>query len=149
MSNATHQYAASNAFGAGPTPRGTDRLRTESFVLDISADNLGAGDLWKFCRFNDRTAIYEVRLEVDQLDTDGSATLTIDVGHDLETGTDDDDYFLANSTIGQAGGAESSTAVPLAPGEDFTLQAKVEAAAATAAAGRAVLTVVFGSIENA
>ena len=149
MANVTHQYAASNAFGAGPTPRGTDRLRTESFVLDIGTDNLGVGDLWKFCRFNSRTIIHSVRLEVTDLDSDGSPALTLDVGYDLASGTDDDDFWLGNSTIGQAGGAANSTAEAFAPGEDFTLQAKVEAAAATAQAGRAVLTVEFGSIENA
>lgn len=149
MANVTHQYADANAFGNAPTPRGARQgaFETQSIKLDIGAENLGAGDLWKFITFNSRTAIYDVRLEVTDLD-DG-ALLTLDLGYDLESGTDDDDYWFANSTIGQAGGAAQSTADVFAPGEVFTIQGKVETAAGTPAAGTAVLTITFGPIQSA
>ena len=83
------------------------------------------------------------------LDSDGTPALTIDLGYDLSTGTDDDDYFLANSTIGQAGGSAVSAAAPLYPQVTYTVQAKVEAAAATAQAGTATLTLVYGTIADA
>jgi hypothetical protein len=151
MSNIAHQFADSNAFGAGPTPRGARNgaFETQSIVLDLGTDNLGSGDLWQFIRFNSRTAIYDVRLEVTQLDSDGTPALTIDLGYDLASGTDDDDFWLANSNIGQAGGAAQSSAAVFAPGEEFTVQAKVDSAAATAQAGQAVLTITFGPIQNA
>lgn len=149
MANVTHQYAASNAFGDDPTPRGVSDVKALSFSLDIGTDNLGAGDLWKFVTFNERVAIHSARLEVTDLDSNATPTLTLDLGYDLATGVDDDDYFLANSNIGQAGGAAQSAAAFFAPQETFTVQAKVETAAATAAAGKATLTLLVGPIEDA
>jgi hypothetical protein len=140
MSNVSHgKYATASwqgnydTFKCGPE----DGIRYVGFTLDIGTDNLGAGDVWKFVRLDSDTVVLGATLIVDDLDSDGSAAVTIDLGYDLDSGTDDDDYFLANSTIGQAGGSATSAAAPLFATADYVVQAKVETAAATAQAGTA------------
>jgi hypothetical protein len=142
MANVAHdRFAAASwqgnydVFDAGPG-MGVQQISIE---LDVGTDNLGAGDLWKFIKLSKNTEVRSARLTVPDLDTNGAPAITIDLGYDLDTGTDDDDYWLANSTIGQAGGSAASTAVQFRTTSDYTVQAKVETAAATAAAGTVTL----------
>jgi hypothetical protein len=142
MANVAHdRFAAASwqgnndVFDAGPGMG----VRAITIQLSIGTDNLGAGDLWKFIKLSKNTEVRAASLTVTDLDTNGSPAITLDLGYDLDAGTDDDDYWLANSTIGQAGGTAASTANTFRPTDDYMVQVKVEAAAATAAAGTATL----------
>lgn len=150
MANVLHQYAQTNPYGAAPTPRGPRQgsIQTVSIPLAIGTGNLADGDLWKFIKFNERTAIYEVRLATTELDEDATPTLALDLGYDLDTGSDDVDYWIDGSTTFGGGGAVNSSAATFAPGVPFTIQAEVTVSAATAKAGEAVLTITYGPIVN-
>ena len=103
-------------------------------VLVPNGTAIAASDVFKFFKLGANIRILEATLAVDDLDT--GASITLDLGYDLPTGTDDDDAFLANSTIGQAGGTvrvENGGDDPFAVGllapqtEVMTVQAKCEA----------------------
>jgi hypothetical protein len=102
-------------------------------ILVPSGTALASGDVLKFFKLGANIRILEATLAVDDLDT--GASITLDLGYDLPTGTDDDDAFLANSTLGQAGGTarvENGGTIAFAVGllapqtEVMTVQAKVE-----------------------
>lgn len=106
-------------------------------VLIPNGTALAANDVIKFFKLGANVQILDISLNVSDCDT--GANLTLDLGYDLPTGTDDDDAFLANSTIGQAGGTvrvENGGDDPFAVGllaaqtETMTIQAKVEVAPA-------------------
>lgn len=149
MSSIAHEkYAAPSwqgnydKFAVGPG----DGTRWFGFTLDIGTDNLGAGDVWKFALLDSDTVVLGASLVTTDLDSHGTPTLTIDLGYASQDGSPaDDDYFLANSTVGQAGGSADSSAARLFPTEDVFIQAKVEAAAATAAAGTVTCYLLLGN----
>jgi hypothetical protein len=91
-------------------------------------------DVWKFVLLDSDTIVLGATLEIDDIDS-GTAAL-IDLGYAAKDGTpNDDDYFLADSTIGQTGGTADSSAARLFMGEDFFVQAKVQTAPGTAVLG--------------
>lgn len=109
-------------------------------VLIPNGTSLASGDLMKFFTLGADVRILDVTLTTDDLDSDGSPAVTLDLGYDLASGTDDDDAFLANSTLGQAGGivrvengGDDAFAVGglAAQTVNMTIQAKVETAPAT------------------
>jgi len=142
MANVAHDRFAdaswqgnNDVFDAGPGMG----VKNISIQLSIGTDNLGAADVWKFIKLSKNTEVRSAALTVTDMDTNVSPALTLDLGYDLDSGTDDDDYWLANSNIGQAGGTAVSTANVFRAADDYMVQVKVEAAAATAAAGTATL----------
>lgn len=114
-------------------------VQSIAITLAIGTGNLGAGDLWKFIKLSKNTEVRAASLTVTDMDTHATPTLTLDLGYDLDSGVDDDDYWLANSTAGQAGGTAASTANIFRAADDYVVQVKVEAAGATKAAGTATL----------
>jgi hypothetical protein len=109
--------------------------------LDISTDNLGAGDLWNFVRLPADAIIDEMFLTVSDLD-DGSA-LTIML--EADDGTTDSDLLSAASTVGQAGGTVfANNNLPYIGGDaEVEVRGHVIAGAGTPKAGDATLTVRF------
>ena len=147
MPNYVHQYAGAEA--AAPfqqstarNPLGAGRNGADFISIPLEVgDDLAAGDLIKFITLQEDTIVMRALLSVDDLDSNGAPTITVDLGYDYtDSGlTDDDDYWLANSTIAQAGGTAASSAAEFVPEGEYTVQAKVETAAATAAAGSVTL----------
>ncbi|CAG9255975.1 hypothetical protein [Paraburkholderia caribensis] len=88
------------------------------------------------------STVLDVLLVSSDLDTNGAPTITLDVG----TG-DSAQYFIAASTVAQAGGvarASAVTAQPLTLTKDDTVDVTVHAAPATGAAtGTVTLAVMF------
>ena len=106
-------------------------------ILVPNGTAIAASDVFKFFKLGANVRILDVVFACDDLDT--GASITMDLGYDLPTGTDDDDAFIANSTVGQAGGTVSVSNGgddPFAVGllapqtEVMTIQAKCEAAPA-------------------
>lgn len=147
MANVTSQWAkatrptgdaspyrsSSLAFGRGS--QGEIRVS-----LNISADNLGSGDKWEFVRLPADAVIDGMFITVDDLDSNGTPALTFDlVSSDGTTTT----THLDGTTIGQTGGSAAAGAnFPRLGGfAEISVYAVVDAAAATAAAGKATLVV--------
>lgn len=140
MANLTdHQYAADPRTGSGYGKQAS------TFVCESNwgTDNLGVGDQHKVFTAARACYVSNFVLVSDQLDTNGSATLTLDVG----TNTDDDE-FIAASTIGQTGGSTATNTISTGTATEprgFVLAAdeeiiiSVKAASATAAAGQTTL----------
>lgn len=99
---------------------------------------LGALGTIEMVRVPPNCTVTDVILTTDDLDS--GTTLTLDVGY----GTNDD-YFIAASTVGQAGGivrASASTALPLAFTASDTIDVKVKALGTTTV-GTIWLTVMY------
>lgn len=71
-------------------------------VLIPNGTALAADDILKFMKIGANVRILSFTLSCSDLDT--GAGITLDCGYDLPTGSDNDDAFLAASTVGQAGG---------------------------------------------
>lgn len=88
------------------------------------------------------STVLDVIVVVTDLDTNGTPTITLDVGYG-----DDPDYFIAASTVGQAGGvarASAVTAKPLLLTANDTIDVLVKAGPATGATtGTVSITVIF------
>lgn len=152
MATYTHQMAEGNVRSGFMSGAATAEYRTAEF--NVKAADLAAGNVFEFMRLPADAIVLDVFLTATELDTDGSATLTIHVGHD-----GDNDVFLAASTIGQTGGTVAATGGlpllprdptdpttdpddPFSPAEEGTvISATLAAAAATGADGRLALTV--------
>lgn len=96
---------------------------------------LASGDLFKFFKLGANVRVLDVVFSTDDLDT--GAAVTLDLGYDAASLTDNDDAFIADSTVGQAGGVvqvSNGGDDPFAVGllapiaETITIQAKVETA---------------------
>lgn len=153
MTTFVHQFAdrvnRSGFLGGSAVPE----YRTVEF--NLTADQVANGNVFEFLRIPGDAVVLDLFLHADELDTDGTPTLTINVGHDGDASA-----FLTNSTIAQTGGTVAATAgIPLLPRdptdpvdddspfgipeEGTVISATLSAAAATAAAGRLALTVGF------
>ena len=147
MANVTSQWAkttrptgdaspyrsSSLAFGRGS--QGEIRVS-----LDIGVDNLGSGDKWEFVRLPADAVIDGMFITVDDLDTDGTPTLTFDlVSDDGSTAT----THLDGTAIGKTGGSAAAGAnFPRLGGDaEISVYALVDGPAATAAAGKATLVI--------
>lgn len=88
------------------------------------------------------STVVDVSLVTTDLDSNGTPTITLDVGYG-----GDPDYFIAASTVGQAGGiarASAATAQPLTLESNDTIDVTVHAAPATGATtGTVTLSVFF------
>lgn len=147
MSNITSQWAKStgitgdavdyrhSALAIGQGGRGETRIK-----LDVGTDNLGAGDAWNFIRLPADAIIEDIYLEVDDLDSDGTPTLTLLIKSD--DGTTETTHLSADN-VGQAGGiVQADTSLPRLGGDaPITVFVEVGTAAATAQAGDATLVV--------
>jgi len=109
--------------------------------LDISADNLGAGDFWNFVRLPADAIIDELFLTVSDLD-DGSA---LNIMLEADDGSTDSDLLSAKSDVGQAGGTVfGNNNLPYVGGDaEVEVRAHIIDAAGTPKAGDATLTVRF------
>lgn len=108
--------------------------------LDISADNLADGDLWKFVRLPADAVITNAFLTVGDLDDGTDLTVSIK----CTDGTTPDVLLPANA-VAQAGGTVfASEGVPYI-GADGPIEVfcEVEVSAGTPKAGEATLTVHF------
>jgi hypothetical protein len=86
--------------------------------------------------------VLDVMVVVNDLDSNGAPAITLDVGYG-----GDPDYFIAASTVGQAGGvarASALTAEPLVLADNDTIDVLVKAGPATGVATpRVTITVLF------
>jgi hypothetical protein len=65
---------------------------------------LTTSDKLYFYRVGANHSIDEVKARFDALDNAQTPTLTVDVGYEVDVGTDDPNAFIAASTLGRAGG---------------------------------------------
>lgn len=109
-----------------------------STVLIPNGTSLAANDVIKFFKIGANVQVLDITLHTSDLDT--ATGITLDLGFDALTLTDDDNAFLDNSTIGQTGGfvrVENGGDDPFAVGllaalaETITIQAKVQDAPTT------------------
>lgn len=151
MATFTHQLAdrkvRTNFLG------GQTGISYMSATVDLAESEVANGNIIEFFRIPADAVIVDGYLKVDQLDTDGSATATLDVGHDGNT-----DVFLDGDTTVQSGGTvQFSAGTPLLPRdptdptqnsndpwtieEGTVISARFATAVATAAAGQISLVI--------
>lgn len=98
-------------------------------------------DVIEMVRLPKGATVVDCILVVDDLDSDGSPAITLDVGYG-----DNDDYFIAANTVGQAGGlvrASAATAFPLTLTAEDTIDVHVDTAPAAGGTGTITLTVMY------
>jgi hypothetical protein len=108
---------------------------------------LALNDVLTGPKIGKNSTILDVVLTTTDLDTNGTPTITLDVGY-----SGDADYFIAASTVGQAGGlarASAATAQPLTLTADDTVNIGVKAGPATGATTGTVTLAVFFLPPNA
>lgn len=111
---------------AGPGDAGS--VKCLAFYYDILAA-LVINDLIRSPELPSGATVLDVTLTTVDLDTNGAPAVTIDVGYG-----DDPDYFIAASTVGQAGGVarkSALTAKPLVLTAADTIDILIKAAPAT------------------
>lgn len=159
MATITHQYANSNVrtnFLGGQT--GISYL---SATVDLTAADIATGNVVEFFRLPADAVIVDGYLKADDLDSDGTPTVAINVGHDGSATA-----FLSASTVAQAGGTvQLGSGLPLlprdptdpvtnandpfSPAEEGTVvQAAFSTGAATAQAGKLSLVIGFITMPN-
>ena len=121
------------------TGRGSEAELTVEF--DVTEDNLADGDKWYIATLPKDFVISDIIASVDQLDTDGSAALTLSLN--ANDGTTTTSFTGTAETDGQTGGIFSGDQnLPLEGGaDDIEVYFEVEASAGTAAAGKARATI--------
>ncbi len=108
---------------------------------------LAANDIIQSPVIQAGSVVTDVMVVVSDLDTNGTPTITLDVGYG-----DDPDYFIAASTVGQAGGvarASAVTALPLVLAANDTIDVTVKAGPATGATTGTVTIIVTFLPRNA
>lgn len=139
MSNLTHQYAAMQH---SPFLSGSAAKTSRVIELELKEDNLNAGDRFDFIQLPADAVVTNVYLAVDELDSDGTPAVTLDIkAEDVDGGNTT--ALETASTAGQAGGVvEASANLPiLTMDKDYYLFVEVNAAPATAQEGNARLIV--------
>jgi hypothetical protein len=135
MTNAQGRAAAAAGVGDAKSLK----CATVSYSL---AAALALNDVLQGPMLQAGSTVVDVTLVTTDLDTNGTPTITLDVGYG-----GDADYFIAASTIGQAGGiarASAATAQPLTLESNDTIDVTVHAAPATGATtGTVTLSVFF------
>lgn len=119
-----------------------------TYTHPATGDGSAAGDIIQMVKVPKGAMILDLALSAEDLDTNGSPTITLDVGDGGDV-----DRFIDGATIGQTGGivrlgqGVAAAAVDGAHGyvytEDDTIDVKVVDAAATKAAGTITLTVLY------
>jgi hypothetical protein len=135
----TSTYAASTYFASGHGMGDNLKAKTGSYALTGA---LVLDDIIQMVRIPAGATVLDVTMKVPDLDTGGSPAITLDVGYG-----GDDDYWIAASTVGQAGGfvrATATTTIPLTFTESDTIDIHVDTAPATGATtGTLYLTVYY------
>ena len=119
---------------------GYNGVRLEAIELQVDAEQLVSGDVFNLIRLSGDTAVIGGWVKTDALDAHATPTLDLDVGYDLESGTDDPNFFF------EGGGAAASfegpfiagigaAAAPLVAGEDYFVTVTLTGSAATGADG--------------
>ncbi len=132
-----------NPQGRTSTPPGVGdgkslKCVTASYSLTAA---LALNDVLQSPQIQAGSTVVDVMVVVSDLDTGGSPAITLDVGYG-----DDPDYFIAASTVGQAGGvarASAITAQPLTLAKNDTIDVLVKAAPATGATTGTITLSVF------
>lgn len=141
---------SSDKVGSGVQPRtphsGVVSV-TESYSVPASGDGTAAGDVIQMVKIPKGATVLEVILTSEDLDTDASPTVVLDVGDG-----DDADRYIDGSDIGQAGGVArlgSGVAAATTDGlihtydAEDTIDVTVATAGTTKAAGVITLTVLY------
>lgn len=136
-------FQMTNPQGRTATPPGVGdgkslKCVTASYSL---AAALALNDVLQSPLIQSGSTVIDVMVVVSDLDTGGSPSITLDVGYG-----DDPDYFIAASTVGQAGGvarASAATAQPLTLAKNDTIDITVKAAPATGATTGTITLSVF------
>lgn len=135
MTNAQGRSSAMTGLGDAKSLK----CATVSYSL---AAALALNDVLQGPKLQAGSTVVDVLLTSTDVDTNATPTITLDVGYGV-----DPDYFIAASTVGQAGGvarASAVTARPLTLVSDDTIDVTVHAAPATGAiTGTIDLTVYF------
>ena len=98
-------------------------------------------DIIEMVRVPKNATVVDVILVTDDLDSDGTPAITLDVGYGGNY-----DYFIAASTVGQAGGVArmaAATAFPLTLTEEDTIDVHVDTAPDAGGTGTITLTVMY------
>lgn len=118
-----------------------------TYAVPATGDGSAAGDFIEMVKIPKGATVLEVILASEDLDTNGTPTITLDVGDG-----DDVDRYIDGSTIGQTGGVArlgSGVAAAAVDGcrytytADDTIDVKIVDVAATKAAGNIQLTVLY------
>ena len=117
-------------------------------VITLPA-TLGATDVVHMVKLPAEHVPVDLILEADDLDTNGTPTIVMDVGitSDSVGSTEDDDAFIAASTLAQGGGMARMDQVTgpriAAVANERLVGITVDTAAATAAAGDVAVTLLY------
>lgn len=117
---------------------GTVKAAHASYSLSAA---LALNDVIQMVKVPKGATVLDVELITTDLDTGGSPAIALHVGYG-----GDADYFIASSTVGQAGGvarASASTAKPLAFTAEDTIDVTVATGPATGATSGTVSLVVY------
>lgn len=124
-----HQYAgdARNPFAHGGEGEGLVRVTSEWAVLNLAADSQQR--IYKVLKDG---YLKDFWIRADDLDTNATPLIVIDVGDQ-----DNDDAFIAGSTVGKAGGLSLTNVAAggVAVEADDYVIVSIKTAAATGAAG--------------
>ena len=116
---------------------------TETYTFATSGDGTAAGDVIQMIKVPAGARILDVILACDDVDTNGTPTIVLDVGDGGDT-----DRFIDGSTVGQTGGVSrmnSAVGADYTYTADDTIDIRLDAAAATKAAGDVHLTVLYST----
>ena len=131
MANLTNLYAGTEP--RTPYSAGEGNVNTISVQFDVGTDNLNANDEWHVIRLPADASIIHAAIEADDLDTDGTPAIVLDLGI-----TGDSDAIIDGATVAQAGGYAAATAIPLGPqAADYDVFVTVQVAPDAAQAGTA------------
>jgi hypothetical protein len=143
------------ALGQKPVPSLMSALVTGILYEHVTTGALAAGDIIEMGPIESLVKPVEVTLLADDLDTNGTPTITLTVGILNAAKTDIDaaatSTWMAASTIGQTGGRASATSANCylsgasAQGVTRTLGIKVVTGPATPAAAGAKIAVLLGA----
>lgn len=117
--------AVANDMGYIPFPQGDVGVRAGEYTISAA---LAAADVIQLVNINKGETVLGYFLEVPDLDTNGSPTITLDLGTDGDT-----DLFLDNSNLGQAGGTSNLLVKPVTFAADGSIDLKVATGPATGA----------------
>ena len=137
MANISHTYAGMTH---SPFLSGHGAKNILVAEVDVTADNLAAQDRWNFFKLPADTIVTAAYLYTEDLDSHGTPTLTLNLKTEDEDGNAGATILSADTTARTGGWAAADAALPvLTDAADFYVFAEVQAAPATAAAGKAKL----------
>lgn len=141
MANITHSYAEGTH---SPFLSGHGAKSVLVAELDIGAENLVADDRWNFFKIPADAIITAAYLYTDDLDSNGTAAITVSLKTEDEDGNAGATILDADTTARTGGWAAADANLPVfTDAADFTVFGEVTAAPATAQAGKAKLVLEF------